>query len=107
MTKYLLADWWKNRIDPLCCLDDNFASMDDIVKIVAQTEKAVKVEAVFCTRKQKIHEGTVDTMWIPKSAFIYADFENFQKKDVAKIEKRIKSVRKNFPEYADEIAALL
>lgn len=108
MEKYMFADWWERRGDPLACLDENYTDVRDVLEIVAQTEKAVKVKVVLCTRKQTVQNGTIDILWMPKSAFIYADFENFKKKDISKIQKRIAFIKKcGYNEYADELSTIL
>lgn len=104
MRNYLFADWWENRGDPLQVLDDYFPFERDILEIVRQTEKAVKVRIVLYSRAEGEY---IAEAWIPKSAFIYADFEGFKKCDKKAINRRIKQVKKNFPEYAEELKSLL
>ena len=104
MKNYLFADWWENRGDPVQVLDPNFPFERDILEIVRQTEKAVKVRIVLYSRAGGEY---ITEAWIPKSAFIYADFERFKKCDKKAIIKRVKQVKTNFPEYANELKSLI
>lgn len=104
MRNYLFADWWEDRGDPVQVLDPNFPFERDILEITRQTEKAVKVRLVLYSRAEG--EYIAET-WIPKSAFIYTDFDGFKKCDEKAINRRIKQVKKNFPEYADELKSLI
>lgn len=104
MRKYLFAEWWENRGDPLHVLDVHFTFERDILAIMRQTEKAVKVRIVLYSRADG--EYIAET-WIPKSAFIYADFEGFKKCDKKAIIKRVRQVKTNFPEYAEELKSLI
>lgn len=104
MRNYLFADWWEDRGDPVQVLDDNFPFDRDILGIMRQTEKAVKVRIVLYSRATGEY---ITEEWIPKSAFIYADFEEFKKCDKKAIARRAKQVKKNFPEYAAELKSLI
>lgn len=104
MRNYLFADWWENRGDPVQVLDAHFAFACDILEIVRQTEKAVKVRIVLYSRADGEY---IAEAWIPKSAFIYADFAGFKKCDEKAINRRIKQVKTNFPEYAEELKSLI
>lgn len=104
MRNYIFADWWEDRGDPLQVLDECFTFEGDILEIMRQTEKAVKVRIVLYSRADGEY---IEEEWIPKSAFIYADFEEFKKCDKKAIARRVKQVEKNFPEYADELKRLI
>lgn len=104
MKNYLFADWWEDRGDPLQMLDVHFIFVNDILEIMTQTKKAVKVRIVLYSRADGEY---VAEEWIPKSAFIYADFEGFKKCDKKAIYRHIKQVKKRFPEYAAELKSLV
>ena len=104
MRNYLFAEWWEDRGDPVQVLDAHFTFERDILGITRQTEKAVKVRIVLYSQADGEY---IAEEWIPKSAFIYADFEGFKKCDKKAIIKRVKQVKTNFPEYAEELKSLI
>lgn len=104
MRNYIFADWWEDRGDPVQVLDAHYTFERDILGIMRQTEKAVKVRIVLYSQADGEY---IAEEWIPKSAFIYADFEGFKKCDKKAIIKRVKQVKTNFPEYAAELKSLV
>lgn len=105
MIQFIFADWWENRGDPLYVLDDNFAFVTDLA-IERQTKKAVFARVSLWSRAEGHYDGGFE--WIPKSAFIYADFDGFRKIDRKAIARRVAFLEKiGYHEYAAEIKTII
>lgn len=105
MKQFIFADWWEDRGDPLDVLDDAFHFVASL-EIERQTDKAVFARVSLWSRAEGHHDGGFE--WIPKSAFIYADFDSFRKIDRKAIARRVAFLEKiGFHEYAAEIKTII
>lgn len=113
--KYLLTTWYEKKLykQPL-----GWICFYDIVAVEKQTEKAVlcNVEISGGNIGQVAYEletngelyKQVIKKWMPKSAFAFADFEGFQKKDEKEIKKYLRTVTgEDYKEYRRQIRELL
>ena len=117
--KYLFASWYEKK---LYAGDPCWICFYDVHSVVRQTEKAVLCKVGVSgghirdvnyelETKGKLEEQEIEK-WIPKSAFAFADFDGFQKKDEKEIKKYIKSLKsilhdEDYEPYVNEIKGLL